>query len=157
HVYQYDLSGLGDDASPAWLIEGMAEYLSYQAVIDRGLARARAVADYQAWAVADGGDGLELKRVEALGAFQSAGGPIYPLSYLAIQYLVEDGSVGDLDRYFRAVGAGQDWRSAFEDVFGRDVDTFYAAFDRWRRDLIAPTKMPKAFATVVASPARADV
>ncbi|HEY7032459.1 MAG TPA: collagenase [Thermomicrobiales bacterium] len=156
HVYQFDFAGRGDDAAPAWLHEGMAEYLSYQAVIERGLVRARAVADYQAWAVAQADEGLDLKTVESLRAFQSAEGPIYPLSYLAIAYLVEDGNTRDLDRFFRTVGEGADWRSAFAAVFGRDVDAFYEAFARWRSELIAPTNMPKAFAPVKASTVPAD-
>jgi hypothetical protein len=157
HVYQFDFTGHRYDASPAWLIEGMAEYLSYQAVIERGLVPDRAVADYQTWAVAQDGDGLDLKSVESLHAFQSAGGPIYPLSYLAITFLIDHGSTSNLDRYFREIGGGADWRSAFADVFGRDVDSFYEAFARWRSALIAPTKMPKAFVHVKASTAPAAV
>ena len=157
HVYQHDLIGLDDETSPAWLIEGTAEYLSFDAVVASGLVRARAVTDYQAWAVADGGHGIDLASVESLRAFQRAEGPVYPLSYLAIQFLVEDGRTADLDRYFREIANGADWRPAFAEVFGRDVDAFYKEFADWLRALIAPRSMPKVFRPIEVSDEPADV
>ncbi len=157
HVYQYEMIGLGDESSPAWLIEGTAEYLSYDAVIGRELVRDRAVQDYQAWAVAGGGVGLDLASVESLRAFQRAEGPVYPLSYLAIRLLLEDGSADDLDRYFRTIADGAEWRSAFDEVFGQNVETFYEAYGAWLEDLIAPRSMPKVFRPIEVSDEPADV
>lgn len=157
HVYQHDLTGFGDDLLPAWLIEGTADYLAYDAVAEIGLIAPRAVRDYQAWAVAEGPDLSELAAYESLPAFQDAAGPVYNLSYLAVQFLLADLAPEALGRYFAAINDGFDWQPAFVRTFGRDMQSFYTAFDEWRHELLPPAVIPRAFRSVRASDEGAPV
>src|SRR5687767_14384791 len=61
HAWQHQSLGEDEHALPAWFIEGMAEYLSYDAISRRGLVRPQAVRDYHAWSVQSAPDlaGLE--------------------------------------------------------------------------------------------------
>ncbi len=151
HVYQRDTLGASEGASPAWLIEGLAEFLSYDAVARVGLVTSRAVQDFHAWALANGPSLAQLSSFESLRAYQTAEGPIYNLSYLAVLFLIADHGTDPIGRYFAAVAAGADWRSAFASAFKMDVASFYAAFEQWRQAIVAPANPPKPFRAIAES------
>lgn len=151
HVYQRDMLGAAEGASPAWLIEGLAEYLSYDAVARAGLVKARAVQDFHAWVLANGPSLPHLSSFESLRAYQTAEGPIYNLSYLAVLFLVADHGTDPIGRYFVAVAAGADWRSAFASAFTMDIASFYVAFEQWRQALVAPANIPRPFRDIAES------
>jgi hypothetical protein len=148
HAYQY--AKLHDDeaALPAWFIEGMAEYLSFDAVAQRGLVRAQDVRDFHAWAVASNSDLSALNDLEGTDAFYSEYGPVYSLAYLALDDLMNGHSPAALERLFIEIRADHDWQSAFEDVFGQDLETFYRSFAETRDELIAPVSRPDPFVPI---------
>ena len=145
HAYQHDRLQGAESALPAWFIEGMAEYLSYDAVADLGLVRPGAVRDYHAWAVASAPELADLKALHGQDAFYSEHGPVYSLAYLAIADLMADRPVSSLVRFFNRIRLGQEWRAAFKLEFDRDIDAFYAAFSEALRDLVSPVRIPEPF------------
>jgi hypothetical protein len=152
HIYQFDALGDDEDDSPMWFIEGMAEYLAFDAIAKLGIVDRRAVTDYQAWAVLSSGYEVKpLPELEAIWDFQSADGPIYSLSYLAVSRLIGDLPSKKLERYIEEVAGGATWREAFPDAFGLEVDEFYSEFGKWLRDdLLAPRRIPTQFREIYA-------
>lgn len=148
HAWQDTAMRSGENALPAWLIEGSAEYLSYNAVARLGLIDPRAVRDYHAWAIRSASHLSALPDLEERTAFYGERGPVYSLGYLAIDHLLAHGSPDQLVGFARRVRLGQDWRDAFAAEFGQDIDAFYQSFAAYRSDLIAPTRIPDPFAAV---------
>jgi len=148
HAWQDAAIRSGENALPAWLIEGSAEYLSYDAVARLGLVDPRAVRDYHAWAIQSASHLSALEDLEARVAFYGERGPVYSLGYLAIDNLLADGSPDQLVDFARRIRLGQDWHNAFSAEFGQDIAAFYRSFASYRSDLIAPTRIPDPFAAV---------
>jgi hypothetical protein len=150
HIYQGDTLGDGADASPMWFIEGMAEYLAYDAIVDLGIVDQAAVDDFNTFAVRYSGYHVgPLEEIEAIWDFQSAEGPVYPLAYLAVGRLVGELPSKSLEAYLQAVDDGANWRKTFQKAFGLKLDDFYAQFDAWvARDLQAADQIPAAFREV---------
>ncbi len=150
HIYQDDVLGVRDDASPMWFIEGMAEYVAFAAIESVGLIRAGAVYDYQAWTVRSDWDAVpELHEIEGIEDYQGSTGPVYGLSFLAVDRLLVDDSMEPLVLYASEVSSGIPWREAFEHAFGTSLADFYAEFDLWiTNDFIAPAKIPSALKSI---------
>lgn len=159
HIFQRDELGYTGDVSPMWLIEGMAEVVSFDAVEAIGIVDPRAVVDEQARQVVAGSGVLpRLAALEDIDDYQSADGPIYPLSFLAVRRLIGDPAEGRLQRYLDLVDGGMPWRRAFPRAFGTDLDDFYDAFERWLdEDLVAPRRQPAAFRYPAPERREADV
>jgi Peptidase of plants and bacteria len=149
HVYQYAMAHDGMETMPAWFIEGMADYLAYNAVTDLGLVRETDVHDFHTWTLAWNPDMAALDDLENSYAFYGEYGPAYSLAYLAIDHLMKDRPLSDLDRFLEQVGKGHNWRASFQKVFERDLNAFYRSFANARDDLVAPRRMPKPFSPVI--------
>lgn len=150
HVYQRDMLGYGYDVSPMWFIEGMAEYVSFNALEDLGLIDPQAVDDFQSWAIVFGGGTPDLDELEEISDFQEAEGPVYNLAHLAVAQLLDDEPSARLAEYLGEIDDGAEWRDAFPDAFDMDLDDFYNEFDGWMADeMIAPTRIPTVFREVV--------
>jgi hypothetical protein len=147
HIYQFDALGDSEESAPMWLIEGMAEYLGFDAMERLGVVDHDAIVDYQAWAVLSSGYEVEhLEDVESVWDYQSAEGPVYSLSYLAVSRLFGELPSPGLERYIEEIQDGATWQEAFPDAFGVEADEFYAEFDAWmEEDLLAPRRIPTAF------------
>jgi hypothetical protein len=145
HAYQFELMGESELALPAWLIEGMAEYLSYDAVDDFGVISSRDVRDYHNWSIASAPEMQELEKLEPRETFYAEPGPVYSLGFLAIDYFMDGRPPEALDLFMRAVGDGGAWERAFADAFGVDIDDFYRSFAAARAELIAPRESPEQF------------
>jgi hypothetical protein len=150
HIYQRDMLGNGYDVSPMWFIEGMAEYVSFNALEEQGLIDPDAVDDFQTWAIAHGGDMPSLEEIEDLERFQSSEAPIYSLSHMAVVQLLDDEPAERLETYLEEIDDGAEWRDAFPEAFEIDLDDFYDEFDLWLSDeMDAPSRIPTAFREVV--------
>ncbi|MFL5759785.1 MAG: collagenase [Thermomicrobiales bacterium] len=149
HAYQHAMLHGGEDALPVWFLEGMAEYLSYDAVAQLGIVRSRDVHDFHSWAVASNPNLPALDDLEKADAFYSEYGPVYSLAYLAFDHMLDGRSPGDLDRFFKATRSSHDWRDAYERIFGQDIATFYRSFADARDGLVAPISEPDTFAPVI--------
>jgi hypothetical protein len=121
-----------------WLMEGMAEDVSWQALV----AAHRTTNAHVAREIRD--SGAFDKNLEPLQAYETAGGrdPEYALWHLAVRRLLREAVAFRttparrpelaLRRFCDRVGAGRPWRAAFARSFGVSVDRFYARFERER-------------------------
>lgn len=150
HIFEYDMIGGDKEASPMWIIEGIAEYVSFEIVLQLGILKARDVYDAQTWAVSRGLDYMPpLYELENIGDFQNADGPVYSLSYLAIDELAGKDVNGRLRMYFESVASGSTWQAAFLQAFGTEPEEFYERFLRWLVDgMYAPAREPASFRPV---------
>jgi hypothetical protein len=122
-----------------WIIEGMAEEVSWQALVAAHRTSEAQVARH----IRD--DGALDPNLEPLQAYETDGGrdPEYALWHVAVRRLlgeaVASGSAPRarpelaLRRFCDRIGARRPWRQAFERSFGVSVPRFYALFERWRR------------------------
>jgi hypothetical protein len=147
YVHSYQHAALQEDVAtlPAWFLEGMADYLSYDAVAGLGAIDSQVVRDYHAWSVSSSGAMPALADLHQRDAFYGEHGPVYSLAYLAIDTLMRGQSSAELVQLFDAIRHGQSWRRAFTEVFDQGPEVFYREFEQARRDLIAPVRVPEPF------------
>ena len=145
HAWQHQSLGDNENALPAWFIEGMAEYLSYDAISRLDLIRPQAVRDYHAWSVQSAPDLAGLEEFADRSAFYTEHGPVYSLAYLAIAHLLGDEAPDLLVQFIDRIRFGQNLESAFAAVFGQDLERFYRSFGTYRHDLISPVRVPESF------------
>jgi hypothetical protein len=148
HAYQYELMQAEEYDLPTWLIEGMAEYLSYDAMTELGVIRPREVVDYHAWSVTSSRETEELRELADRDAFYSSASPVYSIGFLALNHLMDGAPPQALEDFMVAVGDGDAWEHAFANTFGTDVDEFYRSFAGALDELIAPKEPPESFAPV---------
>jgi hypothetical protein len=143
HVAQHawiggDLTGrVGDHAvprgGPRWLIEGSAELAGYRAAAAAGFFN---FAGERAGQVSRSkGTTAPLRDLELLAGINNAGAAAYPLSFVAVEYLIREAGPESLPRYWRLIAAGQPWQQAFQTEFRRSIDMFYAEFEQFRSAL----------------------
>jgi hypothetical protein len=145
HVYQHDRLQSKEERVPAWFIEGSAEYLSYDALIEKGLVTRSAADAYRYFDLGIDSSLGELESYEGLGAFQESTGPTYDLAYLAVEQLALSSGPKAIGEFIDGVSIGLPMKDAFAQAFGTSIDDFYAEFEAAREDFIIPTSMPKAF------------
>jgi hypothetical protein len=111
---------------PAWLIEGMAEVLSSEALLARGALSRDARVD-ETWRV------LTARSPHPLAFYErTAIGLVYAEAQRAT-VLASAGRPARLIAFCRAVGRGTRWRVAFRTTFGRSVEDVYRDNERLRR------------------------
>ncbi|MDB5079336.1 MAG: hypothetical protein JWP00_1260 [Chloroflexi bacterium] len=145
HLVQYHLTNLGDDAEsvgdilpegPLWFSEGTAEYLSYQVVARNGLVqydkiRKEKIASAQEYT-------YKLKDIETDGSKTTSESGEYVLGFLAVEYLVNNhGGEQAIINYYKEIGKGADWKTAFNKSFGISIVSFYPKFEDYRKDLLS--------------------
>jgi hypothetical protein len=145
HLVQYHLTNLGDDAAsegdilpegPLWFSEGTAEYLSYQVVARNGLVqydkiRKEKIASAQEYT-------YKLKDIETDGSKTTSESGEYVLGFLAVEYLVNNhGGEQAIINYYKEIGKGADWKTAFNKSFGISIVSFYPKFEDYRKDLLS--------------------
>ncbi|HEU0073281.1 MAG TPA: hypothetical protein VFS30_04650 [Dehalococcoidia bacterium] len=142
HVIQYDLIGqpLADIArttpppqlrvyGPNWLIEGSAELIGRLAAAQlSGQSQAGMLAQQASEAKSSIAN---LQSMETPAGFQTVN-PSYQLGLLASNRLTSSIGLETLATYYRLIGGGMEWKSAFEEAFGISPDTFYTEFADFR-------------------------
>jgi hypothetical protein len=121
---------LGCGPAAYWIHEGMAELLSWRAVLVPHLGESALRDDAMRW-LHDTGElspgGLRPREASRRG-----------LSYLEAALAIAEADRGDSRRdvaFCRAVGAGTSWPKAFGQAYGVDVNTFYARWSRVRGEI----------------------
>lgn len=111
--------------APAWIVEGISEYLAYRVVIGAGLVDPAPVR--RNWI-----DEAQFKSSLRLAGYETAA-PGQPLPYgiliLANERLATKGSYRT---FCDGVSSGRPWREAFAGAYGMSADAFYADFETWR-------------------------
>jgi hypothetical protein len=140
HVLQGELGCLHSplDEHFRWIIEGMAEEVSWRAM----LVAHRTTNSYIERQIR--GDGALDSNLEPLQRYETDGGrdPEYALWHLAVRRLLGEAVAAGaapaarpeqaLRRFCDRISAGLSWRPAFERSFGVSVTRFYARFERSR-------------------------
>lgn len=110
-------------AGPIWLREGSADYFAARATgfLSQSLANADSYLDAQF-------PDLQLQDMATQAQSFDHQAALYPLGRLAAGMLIDDTSPTAMLEYYRQVGAGVAWPTAFQSVFGRTIDAFYAEF-----------------------------
>lgn len=142
HILQCELAGQGslnsgnDDlprAGPRWISEGSAELVGYLAIADARLMSMAAIRGD--WLQRTKTSPATLERLAILRGQFEGGNAIWGIMPLAVERLVGDGGLSKLIVYSETIGRGVPWESAFATAFGKNVQTFYAEFDAYRRGL----------------------
>jgi hypothetical protein len=132
HVWQSDLmSGIPRDEREEanWLLEGIAEYAGYQAVIEAGIVGSTQARSYLMALARGTQSALESYEERPPDAPQVS----YSLVYLAVEYLANTSAgTNALWSFYNAIGRGEPWRTAFQTAFGRSVGDFYNEFEEYR-------------------------
>jgi hypothetical protein len=127
HTWQYALGCA--TTGPIWLVEGTAQYVGSQAVVEAGLDVADTVRN-QVLSI------IETNPMPPLSSFENswttANGSQYSLAWLGIELLTKNSGLGSLRAYCVGVGAGENWSQAFETAFGTTPAQFYASFEAYR-------------------------
>ena len=119
---------------PAWLREGTADYMGADALIDAGLfpgvSSISALHAGKAYTATHAYASIPLDAVATQASLLQSptSSAVYPLGWLATEVLIADTSPEAILEFYRRVGQGTPWPTAFQDVFGRTIDAFYAEF-----------------------------
>ena len=140
HVFQYQTHRQDDGGTPlnqvrptgpVWLIEGAAEVVAHHVldqVGEQSLATTR-----KTWAASTRKITKPLSQLETYLDLVGLVNP-YDMYGLAVDSLVSRSGRGpqSLVEYYRLLGEGVTWQSAFEQSFGQAVGDFYAYFESVR-------------------------
>lgn len=137
HQYQKQLSGNPPYNSPAqylskygpiWMAEGsanlIAEHLTFGGVIR----------EFQDLMISQlNGTVRDLQSVNDVYAAKTLKADIYKIGTIAVGDLIPNGDYTKLVRFYEELGRTDDWKIAFETVFGISQEDFYATFleRRW--------------------------
>lgn len=134
HAMQRSLSRsrstIASTRPPLWMVEGGAEFFE-------NTATARGLEDFRRTQVRRWDGRSALEELEQSGGAQAIGGngDAYIVGAVATDYLVTKYGRESIQTEFWAALATTDWRSAFLQVFGVTVDTFYSDFAGYRQGL----------------------
>jgi hypothetical protein len=140
--YLRDLEGV----SPLWLEEGIAEYLSSEAVVAAGLVDWADLDALSASSVVLGPGLPPLAALEARASWLTQPANAYDLAYLAVQHLLQERGTPAIRRYYERLATGASWRAAFKSAFRVGPDEFYQRFEASRAEFVAADGPPAAFA-----------
>ncbi|CAN5616210.1 hypothetical protein BH23CHL5_BH23CHL5_13550 [soil metagenome] len=142
HFYQYLKLGLKDFAAPAWFDEGLAEYVSLQALASLRMVDVGDFNRYWARLLQLNPVDSPLESLETWPAFQSHEGAVYPYSYFGIMKLFQTADLTSIEGFYESMAAGASFDAAFFAVFGFTTDEFYAALEPWRLTLEVARELP---------------
>ena len=135
HALQRSLSrsrSVGGSGTALWLLEGSARYFEHALTPEE-------LENFRRSAIRRRDDLPALEDLERSGEARSEGGTghAYTVGAVAVDYLVSTyGRERILSDFWLALAPpGTGWRSAFLQVFGVSVDTFYADFAAYRQTL----------------------
>ena len=125
---------------PIWLQEGGVEWLAFEAAIRDGLISR----EWAFWYVARENTNPSrpppsLRDLERSGPNNTWA---YQYGAFASSYLLTSRGLDSYARFCAEMRTGLTWQSAFTRAFGLTSDQFYADFEQWRRQYLAPWPRP---------------
>ena len=142
HVLQGNLSGFNRKGTPAWLVEGSANYEAaiyvgdYQTSLGRAVVRG---ANY---------DG-ELRDLARIGRWDPYFG--YTLGAIAAGLLARQAGANSHIDYWRLLNEHTNWQSAFSSAFGMTASDFYDAFEVHLAELLSDSPASRVSGVVLPS------
>jgi len=135
HLWQHSLGCLSETRYPMsrWLVEGMADYLAWQSLIDAGYPTAKVLWEWERGLAASVPLSTPLKFMEPRQNDPVAG---TALADFAIDQLVKQSPNGllALRQICESVATGQAWQVAFQSAVGLTSTEFYRQFEVSRRN-----------------------
>jgi hypothetical protein len=136
YVHFYQFSMVGDSpARAAWFEEGMAEFLSMQALAGVDIVDQREFDGYEAAWLQFAPPASILPSLESPFTFQREGLDSYPLCYFAIAHLFEPFDLETVNDFYSALDATDDFDTAFAQTFGISTAAYYQDFELWEQEL----------------------
>ena len=144
HVYQNQLLGPADRGVPLWFDEGAAEAMGYLAITQIGVLDQAEIYELASFLLTNYPVAGGLEQFAPYGSLTTEA---YPLSYIAVQYLLGRSglSVSALGDFYRAIASGASVDSAFTRTFGIALAEYYVEFDAWSPGLLAEFDVPADF------------
>jgi len=133
HAWQYSLGCLKINHQPLgdWMNEGIANYLAYQVMIKNGILKQNTIEKFMIQSVDYTGE-TSVPLQDLFGP----GSKIWPghIGYFAVKNLVENSSTGvlSLKTLCEDVASGIDFKKAFKQNFGLELEDFYTKFETFR-------------------------
>ncbi|MGD9711836.1 MAG: hypothetical protein AB7V46_07205 [Thermomicrobiales bacterium] len=119
-----------------WMNEGTADYFAFSAVVEQGIIDPDVAWAFHRLQVFHAPEFVPLEQLAA--NFAQSAGPVYSISYLAVENLVQQHGVGAIRNYFELTAQGYLRHDAFRETFGQGIDEFYAEFTAFRANLLNP-------------------
>jgi hypothetical protein len=143
HSLQYQFSGGTRGASEQWLREGFAEWVSFRATENLGLASFNSLRESLLNPLIGARFGLLPEPLSDLVTFpqwvdaqRRAEAPLYPQAFIAVELLIEMKGVPTVIDYFHRFKATTEHQRAFTEAFGLERAAFDRAFvRRWHETL----------------------
>ena len=131
HLWQIEVGCINTQV-PSWMTEGMAEYLSFQAVQRRGgLISDDQRRRYEYYGASGVPSSATLQSMETrTGMFKHAGS--YSLANLGFQQLLKSQRAEAMREFCVDVAGGKAWQASFAARFGQAPETFYSTFEATR-------------------------
>lgn len=144
HVYQNQLLGFMGHGVPLWFDEGAAEAMGYLAITQLGVLDQDDIYHLASYLLTIYPVTASLVQFEQYGSLTAEA---YPLSYIAVQYLLGRAglSVSALGTFYLAVSQGIPLEQAFQSTFGLSLDEYYVIFDDWIPSLQPEATFPLDF------------
>jgi hypothetical protein len=129
HVWEFSVVGEFYSSSPVWLMEGIAEWTAFQAMIAAGIMTS---GDVEVAIPPPTGPLVPpLERLEAPDGWSETL-QAYNMGFRAVALLTSAKGSGALSHYLEEVAQGRHWQEAFFDTFGLQPTDLYAIFDAQR-------------------------
>ena len=143
HSLQYQFSGGTRGASEQWLREGFAEWVSFRATENLGLASFDSLRESLLTPLIGARFGLLPAPLDDLVTFpqwveaqRRSEAPLYPQAFIAVELLIEMRGVPTVIDYFERFRATNEHQRVFADAFGLERTVFDRAFvRRWHETL----------------------
>ena len=157
HALQYELAGVRYDTDdhtiaetgPFWVIEGIAEFLAYQAMAAAGVLSYDTIRNStDSFGIVEQSkrDDTPLSEMETLAGSSEVRGDPWIYFLLAAELLASRTGQSSLIHYYSLLQPGTTWQEAFEQAFGVTAEEFYELFEAHRAadfpDPAGPTPTP---------------
>lgn len=133
HTWGGDRGCLGE-FRVVWFVEGLAEYVAYQSLIQGGLRDPTDVYMQHVRNLRREVQQVPLSMQERRGA--AGVNPTVVPSYLAVERAVSRAGLSAVLGLCEGVGAGKSWQEAFIEALGMRMEDFYADFEAYRKTLL---------------------
>jgi hypothetical protein len=158
HLLQHTLGCVGEHYYylPQWIVEGMADYVGWQSVIEGGYQNAKRFWEEQQRDLAGTVPlSVPLSYVEPRD-YNPRGLALTPLSDMAVEMLVNqtpDGVLA-LRKLCESAATSHDWKKDFSTIFGITPKAFYKQFEAVRRNPVVKVGISGTVTLEDGSPAR---
>ena len=143
HALQYELAGVRYDTDdhtiaetgPFWVIEGIAEFLAYQAMAAAGVLSYDTIRNStDSFGIVEQSkrDDTPLSEMETLAGSSEVRGNPWIYFLLAAELLASRTGQSSLIHYYSLLQPGTTWQEAFEQAFGVTAEEFYELFEAHR-------------------------